>query len=106
MLGTGASGQVVLCVHKATKIHYALKTIKKKSIKSDKYDGLRSEIQIMQDLDHPNILRIHEFFETKTAIHLVLEICRGGELLSRLHVILFIDDSTLKKYKRLSVLFV
>ena len=39
----------------------------------------------MAQLDHPHIIRLHECFEDKTCIRLVLELCRGGELLDRLH---------------------
>ena len=39
----------------------------------------------MAYLDHPNILRVHEYFENKDVIYLILELCEGGELLDRLH---------------------
>ena len=39
---------------------------------------------MMSQLDHPHILRLQECFEDDTAIRLVLELCRGGELHHRL----------------------
>lgn len=89
VLGTGISGSVRICVHHATKIQYALKTLEKTHIKKEnyveEYNKLKEEITIMQDLDHPNILRLHECFETDSCIYLILELCRGGELLDRLN---------------------
>ena len=46
---------------------------------------IRDEIDIMTHLDHPNILRLTEFFETENEIYLILDLCKGGELLDRLH---------------------
>jgi hypothetical protein len=71
-------GSVKICTHKITKVHYALKTLEKLRIKDDGYDKLKEEIKIMQGLDHPHILRLHEVYENEDAIYLVLELCRGG----------------------------
>ena len=85
ILGTGVSGIVTIAVHKKTRAEFALKTLTKKGLKPDKLANLHGEINIMTTLDHPNILRLLEFFETKNEIYLILELCKGGELLDRLH---------------------
>ena len=85
LLGSGASGPVRVCVHKGTQLEFALKRLSKLKLAPDKLDQLRIEIAIMADLDHPNILRLLEYFETDDEIYLILEICRGGELLDHLH---------------------
>jgi len=85
LLGTGVNGSVRVCIHLKTDIKYAYKILNKKHIKKEKLDQLREEIQIMSQLDHPNILRLHEYFENNDAIYLVMERCLGGELLDRLH---------------------
>jgi len=59
--------------------------LRKFEIKEKYYPVLRQEIKIMAPLDHPNIIRLHEYFETPEAIHLVLELCSGGELLDKLN---------------------
>ena len=41
---------------------------------------LKFEIDILKNLDHPNILRLYEVFEDKKYIYLVTELCQGGEL--------------------------
>jgi calcium-dependent protein kinase len=68
-----------------TGIEYALKTLDKTKLKKDALDNLRQEIRIMAQLDHPHIIRLHECFEDKKSIRLILELCTGGELLDRLH---------------------
>ena len=34
----------------------------------------------MRQLDHPNVVKLREFFETRQYYFIVLELCPGGEL--------------------------
>lgn len=43
-------------------------------------ESLMSEIVILQTIDHPNIIRLHEMIKEPGKIHLVLEYCKGGDL--------------------------
>merc|ERR1719387_420514 len=45
--------------------------------------GVKNEIEIHSGLDHPNIVKIFETFEDPKSFYLVLELCAGGDLLSR-----------------------
>lgn len=38
------------------------------------------EVILLKELDHPNIIRMHEVYEEKASFYLVTEICEGGEL--------------------------
>lgn len=42
------------------------------------------EIKIMQKLDHPNVLKLFEYFIDEKDVYLVTEICKGGELFDRI----------------------
>jgi len=41
---------------------------------------LFNEINILKGIDHPNIIKMYEFFEDEKRFYLVTEICKGGEL--------------------------
>ena len=41
---------------------------------------LKYEIDILKNLDHPNIVKLYEVFEDDRDIYLVTELCTGGEL--------------------------
>jgi serine/threonine protein kinase len=42
------------------------------------------EVTAMRRLRHPNVLHLHEVLATRAKIYLVMELARGGDLLSRL----------------------
>jgi Protein kinase domain len=85
VLGSGISGLVRLVTHKATGLKYAVKVLDLRMVVTE--DGLRQlreEIFIMCQLDHPNIVRLEEVYESHSEIYLVQELCLGGELFDRL----------------------
>lgn len=58
----GAYGEVRKCLHKETKALRAVKIINKKFLEEEEHVKLLSEISILKELDHPNILKLYEFF--------------------------------------------
>ena len=79
-LGSGSFGKVYLAQNKYTKEKVAMKEIKK-SNKDLLSDGeIKDEIEILKSLDHPDIVRIIESYNTKDSYVLVTEYCEGGEL--------------------------
>ena len=79
-LGSGSFGKVYLAQNKYTKEKVAMKEIKK-SNKDLLSDGeIKDEIDILKSLDHPDIVRIIESYNTKDSYVLVTEYCEGGEL--------------------------
>lgn len=56
-----------------------------KSISKDKVKGqlslLKRELDIMRTLDHPNLIKYYEAYEDERYVHIVMELCTGGDLL-------------------------
>lgn len=74
-LGKGSFGKVYHVVHNLTANHYALKMIRKAQIHQLKMvDQIKNEIEIMQILQHPNIVKLHTYFEDPTNIYLLMEL--------------------------------
>ncbi|XP_071734001.1 calcium-dependent protein kinase 1-like [Rutidosis leptorrhynchoides] len=85
-LGQGQFGTTFLCIEKATGTHYACKSIaKRKLLTDDDVEDVRREIQIMHHLaGHPNVIAIKGAYEDAIAVHVVMELCAGGELFDRI----------------------
>lgn len=47
-------------------------------------DLIRRELEILRTVDHPNIIKLHEAYEDSKYLHLVTELCTGGDLISHL----------------------
>mmetsp|Transcript_14965 Transcript_14965/g.10460 ORF Transcript_14965/g.10460 Transcript_14965/m.10460 type:complete len:88 (-) Transcript_14965:1007-1270(-) len=43
------------------------------------------EIHLLKSLDHPNICKIFEYFETSEKLYLVIELCTGEELYEKIN---------------------
>lgn len=85
VLGSGVSGLVRLVTHKKTGVQYAVKCLDLGLVGTKEgLAQLREEIFIMCQLDHPNIVRLEEVYESHSEIYLVQELCLGGELFDRL----------------------
>lgn len=77
-LANGGFGVVYLAEHRKTHELFAVKAIQKRKVKD--YATFVNEINILRQLDHPNIIKLHEIWEWKDVCFLVLEYCSGGEL--------------------------
>ncbi|CAN1199188.1 Calcium-dependent protein kinase 21 [Linum perenne] len=85
-LGRGQFGITYLCTENSTGHTYACKSILKRKLasKSDRED-VKREIQIMQHLSgQPNIVEFKGCYEDRQSVHLVMELCAGGELFDRI----------------------
>lgn len=72
------------CLHKESKALRAVKIINKKSLAKEEKERLLGEISILRNLDHPNILKLYEFFQDSKRFFLVTELCSGGELFDKI----------------------
>jgi len=79
-LGEGSFGKVKLAVHRSTGQQVALKIIaRKKLISRDMQGRVEREIEYLQLLRHPHIIKLYTVIKTPTEIIMVLEYA-GGEL--------------------------
>ncbi|KAK8552624.1 hypothetical protein V6N13_121011 [Hibiscus sabdariffa] len=85
-LGQGQFGTTYLCTHKVTGVRYACKSIpKRKLVCREDYDDVWREIQIMHHLsENPSVVQIMGTYEDAVFVHLVMELCAGGELFDRI----------------------
>ena len=79
-LGDGSFGIVFCAINIQTGMKIAMKQIEK--LKENVVDDLeiKNEIDILKKLDHPNIVKIYEFYNTKKNYFLITEYYKYGEL--------------------------
>lgn len=85
-IGTGAFAEVWLCTHKRTKDVRAVKIFEKSSLTEYEIQtrSVFNEVEILKTLDHPNILKVFEYFEDTEKCYIVMEFCEGGDLFDRI----------------------
>uniref|UniRef100_A0A3Q0KKY1 non-specific serine/threonine protein kinase n=1 Tax=Schistosoma mansoni TaxID=6183 RepID=A0A3Q0KKY1_SCHMA len=81
-LGIGTFGAVHRCQEKTTGNSYACKFVNADT-PQDKHVVL-NEIEVMKELHHPKLLNLHEAFDDKNDVAMVMELLTGGELFDRL----------------------
>ncbi|XP_059196681.1 myosin light chain kinase 2, skeletal/cardiac muscle [Centropristis striata] len=82
VLGGGRFGQVHKCMENSSGLTLAAKIIKARSPKEK--DVVRNEIQVMNQLNHANLIQLYAAFESRNDIILVMEYVEGGELFDRI----------------------
>ncbi|XP_072520452.1 death-associated protein kinase 1 isoform X2 [Salminus brasiliensis] len=83
-LGSGQFAVVRKCRKRSTGLEYAAKFIKKRRSKSSRRgvskDDIEREVSILKEIQHPNVITLHDVFENKHEVILILELVAGGEL--------------------------
>ncbi|XP_039208395.1 myosin light chain kinase 3 isoform X3 [Crotalus tigris] len=82
VLGGGRFGQVHKCTEKSTGLCLAAKIIKVKLAKE--WEEVKNEINIMNQLNHVNLIQLYDAFESKHNLTLIMEYVDGGELFDRI----------------------
>lgn len=84
VLGRGNFAKVRHGIHKATNKAYAVKILNKNLMtKADKL-ALKTEVEILCRIQHPNIVGMKEVYDTKTKVYLIMDLMTGGELFDRI----------------------
>ena len=83
-LGDGLFGTVYKVRHRETGVVRAVKAINKSKAKVNNLKDLLNDVEILKKLDHPNIIKVYEFFQDPSYYFIVTEYCSGGELFERI----------------------
>ncbi|GAV82672.1 Pkinase domain-containing protein [Cephalotus follicularis] len=78
-IGSGTGGTVYKVVHRSTGRLFALKVIYGNHEESVRRQIYR-EIQILRDVDHPNVVKCHDMFDHNGEIQVLLQLMEGGSL--------------------------
>lgn len=81
-LASGSYGAVHACTHKVTKAKRAVKIIPK--YKLNNLENFLNEVELLRLVDHPQIIRMYEWFEDKANIYIIMDLCEGGELFDKI----------------------
>ena len=94
-IGKGGFGRVYKVRHKLSNQFRAMKIIKCKADNphSNSTEILK-QINILKTLDHPNIIKIYEFYSTDKYIYIINELCTGGELFNKIVEVKYFTEST------------
>jgi len=81
-MGKGSFARVYLVERIEDNKMFACKAFLKEAIynKVNGKESLINEIEIMKKLDHPNLMKLYEVFETEKSIYLIIEKLEGGQL--------------------------
>uniref|UniRef100_A0A3B4E501 non-specific serine/threonine protein kinase n=1 Tax=Pygocentrus nattereri TaxID=42514 RepID=A0A3B4E501_PYGNA len=101
VLGQGSFGKVFL-VKKLTGPDagqlYAMKVLKKATLKVRDRVRTKMERDILVEVNHPFIVRLHYAFQTEGKLYLILDFLRGGDLFTRLSKEVMFTEEDVKFY--------
>ncbi|CAI5944680.1 unnamed protein product [Closterium sp. NIES-65] len=85
-LGRGNFGVIREAVDWVSGERFACKSVNKKRLECvDDIGDLRREVEVMRSVKgHPNIVSLVDTYEDDTDVHMVMELCEGGELFDRI----------------------
>ncbi|KAF1317761.1 Camk/camk1 protein kinase, partial [Globisporangium splendens] len=84
VIGSGSYSVVREGVHKHSKEKFAIKCIKRSELTEEDDEAIMTEVAILQQMHHPNIMTLREFFVEPEYYYLVTEFVSGGELFDRI----------------------
>ncbi|XP_056647796.1 ribosomal protein S6 kinase 2 beta isoform X1 [Diorhabda carinulata] len=101
VLGEGSFGKVFLArkvVGTDAGTLYAMKVLKKATLRVRDRHRTKMERNILVDVEHPFIVKLHYAFQTEGKLYLVLDFLRGGDLFSRLSKEVMFTEEDVKFY--------
>ncbi|KAJ0037049.1 hypothetical protein NL108_016691 [Boleophthalmus pectinirostris] len=84
-IGYGTFSRVKMAFHALTKDKVALKILEKARLDPSAQRLLHREINSLESLHHPNMVRLYEVLDTPSRLYLVLEYAGGGDLSNHIY---------------------
>uniref|UniRef100_A0AAQ4RI44 non-specific serine/threonine protein kinase n=1 Tax=Gasterosteus aculeatus aculeatus TaxID=481459 RepID=A0AAQ4RI44_GASAC len=101
VLGQGSFGKVFLVrkvTHPDANQLYAMKVLKKATLKVRDRVRTKMERDILADVNHPFVVKLHYAFQTEGKLYLILDFLRGGDLFTRLSKEVMFTEEDVKFY--------
>ncbi|XP_071981929.1 ribosomal protein S6 kinase alpha-6 isoform X1 [Engystomops pustulosus] len=101
VLGQGSFGKVFLVrktVGPDSSQLYAMKVLKKASLKVRDRVRTKMERDILVEVNHPFIVKLHYAFQTEGKLYLILDFLRGGDVFTRLSKEVMFTEEDVKFY--------
>ena len=83
ILGSGQHGSVRGCIKRSTGEGYAVKSMRKDDPSLDPRAIVR-EVELLRELNHESVIRLVGVYEDERYVHLITDLCVGGELFDRI----------------------
>ncbi|CAI4038913.1 hypothetical protein SMKI_06G2650 [Saccharomyces mikatae IFO 1815] len=80
VVGQGAFATVKKAIERTTGKTFAVKIISKRKVIGN-MDGVTRELEVLQKLNHPRIVRLKGFYEDADSYYMVMEFVSGGDLM-------------------------
>ncbi|ERE92375.1 serine/threonine-protein kinase Nek1-like protein [Cricetulus griseus] len=97
-IGEGSFGKAVLVKSIEDSMHYVIKEINISRMSGRERQESRSEVAVLANMKHPNIVQYKESFEENGSLYIVMDYCEGGDLFKRINAqkgTLFQEDQIL-----------
>ena len=79
-LGKGAFAKVRLATkNDSDDEEFAVKMIKLEALEMDDMIAIGNEIEILTQIDHPNVVKLFELYQDDEYIYMIMEMMKGGE---------------------------
>ncbi|CAD8183794.1 unnamed protein product [Paramecium octaurelia] len=82
-IGKGQYSEIRKVINKKTGIMRAVKIVQKNASEKEE-ERVTSEVNILEKLDHPNILKINEYYSDDRFHYIITDYYSGGELFSKI----------------------
>ena len=97
-IGIGGYGEVKRAIHIASNAPRAIKSMSLVDCDENQIEKLMKEVSILKLLDHPNIIKVYEVYQSKYKLFIITELCTGGELFDRIKEMQSFTENQAAKY--------